>query len=170
MQRWLNNSVLLVSQNWEEKLVHRNELNQKFFDLIRIREEEYPEELEVWDFFDHFNLQKTWHEVWKFYYLPRVLRHWFFDPETWKEKLPILSFEEVYLAKCTRVEEKLKYFRLTDDYFTFSLDHIKSQEELKEIIQKRYSESMPKLSREEIFSLWIGYTQLEIVDKLTVNF
>jgi hypothetical protein len=132
-------------------------------DFIRIRKDEY-EDLPESGLFTHFNIQVSYHVAGKIYLLPKIIEPGHFNGE--HEVLPLLDFTGILYGECTEVQEHVPYEDLTEQDFTYSLPHIKSTEDLKKIIVKRYSQSLPHISPEELLELGISKTTLNILGRV----
>ena len=127
---------------------------------IRFREQEFNQITKDTRFVTHFNLQRTDNIVGNLYVLPLI-----FKPGNYqdgKETLPILSFENSFVAECLEVRNNVAYSDLKEEDFLYSFSHIKNVEQLKKVILEKYNTSMPKLSKEEILSLGVSISKLKI--------
>ncbi len=132
--------------------------------LIRIRKNEYKYLPQINRYFTHFNLQKSNHKIGQIYLLPKIIKSGYFNEK--EEILPLLDFNNIYYAECIDVNECLQYNDLKKSDFKFSMSHIKNTDELKKTILKRYTKSMPKLSKNEILDLGVSKTTLKIIGKI----
>lgn len=163
MQReGINSKILVKGVYYDEKeFISRQFPNTDIDGIIRISESEYCFIDMKKKYLDHFNLQICGHEVGKIYSLPRILKHGYFTEE--KEQLPDLLFDKTILGKCVLVKQNLSFNELGNFDFNYSFQHIKSINALKTAILKRYKQSMPKLSDDDILKLGVSLTRLEII-------
>ncbi len=115
-------------------------------------------------FLTHFNLQHSNHKVGDTYYLPKIVQHGYFK-KNGEEKLPVLDFKYCHIGKCTDVREHVDYKDLTEKDFKHSFENIKNAEDLKKAMVERYSKSLPDMSAEEIISMGVSVTKLEILGR-----
>ena len=78
------------------------------------------------------------------------------------EVLPVLSVKNVYVGTVVKKREHIPYDALLTEAFTYSMKHIKSPDELKKAILRRYGVSMPLLSDEEILARGVGMTVIKL--------
>ena len=135
--------------------------------IIRIREEDFVFLETNLEFLTHFNLQSTGHKKGKIYALSLIVKQGFFDGK--KEVSPILSFEKYFIAECLEVKNKFKYEDLKQEDFEYCFPNIQNVAQLKKVIVKRYSESMPNLSQQKILSMGIAITKLKIIKKIKLQ-
>ena len=131
--------------------------------IIKLPRGDFSHLKKVKSFLTHFNLQKTNHSKGYKYALALIIKPGFFDGK--KQVLPVLSFENVVVAECLSVRNNVSYDKLIPKDFEYSFEHIRNVPELKKAILRRYSRSMPHLSKEEILSLGVGITKLRILRK-----
>lgn len=152
---------VLVFKDNEEKIYKMNDLltELKVDWIIRIEEKDF--DMIKNDLFWHFNIEKSWHIVWKKYALMKILKKWYYDDDKKEEKLPLLSYEDIKIYECIEVKNNINYDKIEDSMFENSLDNIKDIESLKEAIIRRYSISLPHLSSKQLIQLWVWYTLLK---------
>lgn len=164
VQREISNSKVRVLLGGKDILLDSEDLffkNLPSNKFIRIQNEEYPFLPAAGELFTHFNLEVSHHIMGETYVLPRIVESGYFDGVN--EKLPLLSFENAHCALCIEVREHLNYADLKKEDFAYSLATIKNVEALKQVILKRYAQSMPHLSKEKILSLGVSKTTLKII-------
>jgi len=140
------------------------------YDLVRIPEDEYPGIDASKKFFTHFNLEDTDVIPKNIYLLPKIISTGFFDHLAEEGKEPILSFEDIFITKCVSVKNNLAYKDIDPKAFEFSMKYIKDIPTLKQAILKRYSKSMPRLSKEEIEKLGVAIATHEIIGRKSFRF
>ena len=104
----------------------------------------------------HINLEYTGHKVNKRYALMKILRPGYFSEE--KEVLPLLELDTAIKTSCTEIENFIKYKDI--DNYIEKYNYPKTPKEIKEIILKRYSKSLPNLTKDEILNAGIAFTRL----------
>lgn len=121
--------------------------------IIRIQEKDFTH---VSFPFVHFNLECTGHERGKKYALLKILRPGYFTDK--EERLPLLDIASCIEAECIDVKDHVLYKDL-ENY----LDQYGSPatvEGVKSMILERYTQSLPKLSRNEIIDAGVAITVL----------
>ncbi|MFA6050701.1 MAG: hypothetical protein WC761_05930 [Candidatus Paceibacterota bacterium] len=157
---------VLVYQDGKEVKIDKKEILKQLgvASLIRIPESEYESIDSSKEYFAHFNLGHAEHEVGSLYALPRILRGGKLHGGV--ETPPLLSFDNIYIAECVEVEYDLLYEKLEQRHFIFSTNGIKDAESLKDAIVRRYSQSRPDYSKEELLSKGVTFTLLKFVKKI----
>ena len=143
-----------------KEFLQKNEIDG----IIRIRREDFIFFETNPKFLTHFNLQSTSHKKGKIYALPLIVKQGFFDGK--KEVSPILSFENNFIAECLEVKNNIRYKDLKQEDFKDSFPSIQNITQLKKVIVKRYSKSIPNLSQQKILSMGIAITKLKIIKKI----
>ena len=144
------------------------EIKSEIDGIIRIHKND------LWYFYNtskyltHFNLQYCEHKINHNYLLPKILKSGYFKKNE-EEIKPILDFKLCLIGKCIKVVNNVSYEDLTKDDFEYSFANIKTIDELKEQIYKRYSASLPDLNKEEILNLGVSITKLEILGRNEKN-
>ncbi len=158
------NNLLILNKHNEEVYVEKNFFleKNKIDWIIRIPESDF-DYIKNKDYYVHFNLNVSNHQSWKVYWLPKILRFWYFDPETNKEKLPLICFANNLKWECLKVEEKLSYDNIPSRYFNYTLDYIKTPEDVKEHIIWRYQKSLKGYDKHQILNLWVSVTLLKMI-------
>ncbi len=164
IRRLKDNKNLLIQKNGKVlKLPIKEIFNKyKFQGVIRFRRKEFLL-LKKHQALTHFNLQSTEHKKGKKYLLALIVKPGFFNGK--KEQLPIISLENASVGKCIDVKNHVPYEKLRARDFKHSFKNIKTVDQLKKIILKRYCQSMPHLTPKEILSLGVGITKLRIEKK-----
>jgi len=167
--RSLDPDQLLVKSGNQTITLNLKEFLQKndLSDIIRIQKEDFVFFKTNPKLLTHFNLQFTGHQVGNIYALSLIVKPGFFDGK--EEVQPLLSFEDVPIAECIEVRNNLNYDDLKQEDFKHSFPNIKNVEHLKKVIVKRYSQSMPNLSKEKILSLGVAITKLKMIKKVTIK-
>jgi hypothetical protein len=133
--------------------------------VIRIPVQEYPH-LKIGEKLTHFNLEVSFHKPKKKYLLAKITKHGFCKKDG-TEVQPTLDFKECLIGECTSVKERVPYENITEDDFKDSMPHIKNSTELKEAILKRYKQSLPDHTEEELLSAGVSITTLTIINSFS---
>lgn len=155
---------LILDKNNREIFVDKNSfLKEKWIDwIIRMWKSDFKY-IKRKKYYGHFNLNVCNHKKWHIYWLPKILRFWYYNPKTWEEKLPLLSFEDYIKWECIEVDEKLLYSEINSKHFKYSIDYINNIDDLKEHIASRYTKSLKWYTKEEILDLWVSFTLLKLI-------
>ncbi len=129
--------------------------------IIRILNDEYPYIDHDLHFLTHFNMEFGGHKPGAKVLLPRIIRQGYYKGEG-DEVLPVLSVKNVYVGTVVKKREHIPYDALLPEAFTYSMKHIKSPDELKKAILRRYGVSMPLLSDDEILARGVGMTVIKL--------
>ena len=109
----------------------------------------------------HFNIQHAGHSPGKRYLVLKIEKPGFFDKI--KERPPILNMKSALIAKCISIQNQVQYGELSEKDFINSLKHIKSVNELKSAILRRYKQSLSHISEEQKLAMGVSITKLEII-------
>lgn len=136
----------------------------KIRDIIRFQKEDYECLLNLGsNQLTHFNLQGPGHQRNQQYALMEILKPGFYTETS--EQLPVLNLNDCLIAECISCQQKVSYSELEQDVFTHSLSNIKDTESLKMAIIRRYSKTMPNLTKQNILDLGVSVTKLKIIKK-----
>jgi hypothetical protein len=130
--------------------------------IIRLSPERYLHIPDTTKRYTHFNLEHSGHRIGAIYALPKIVRHGYFVSDT-DEKPPVLSFEDIMIARCVSVREFVPYKAITDHDFRYALSIESDAEKLKEEIVFRYAVSLPTLTHKDIVSRGVSVTTLRIL-------
>lgn len=158
IKRELNNQQTLILNGGKEILKDNSSFK---YGSIRFHQDDF-ELLRNINNLTHFNLQISNHKPKAKYYLVKIVRSGFFDGQ--KEVPCLLDYSDAFVFECIECKEHVEYGQLTEEDFKFSLPHIKTVNELKQAIVKRYSVSLPHLSEDEILSAGVSVTTLRRVN------
>jgi len=158
-----HNKIILLDEKNQAIEVNKKQFLKRYNvdDIIRIRKEDHVFLKEKMRFLTHFNLKDTNHKKSRIYALPLIVKPGYLKES--KELLPILSFENCFIAECIGVRNDVSYEELTEENFKHSFPTIKNIKSLQEAILKRYGESLPDLTKQELISLGVGMTYLKIM-------
>jgi hypothetical protein len=133
-------------------------------EIIRIPIKDYPTEFQPKVVLTHFGLPVHDSKVGRLVALSKLVEHGYFYAQG-PEKLPLLSLDDVWIARITRVIESTSYEDLPVGCFTSPIGKVHNVQELKALIFERYHQSLPSSSSEEIFSQGVSVRDLELVEK-----
>lgn len=164
MKRSKKHNHIRILVEGKEKVIESSILYNKIgiHRFIRIPADEFT----IWDkqqFLDHFNLEHHNHSIWRKYGIIKIVESWRYNPETDEEKLPLLDIETLRVWELIDSKEYISYSAVTDDMLTYSFPHIKSIDELKQAILKRYSTSLLWLTKEDILAKWVARNRLSFI-------
>ncbi|MFP4112112.1 MAG: hypothetical protein ACLFUO_03860 [Candidatus Woesearchaeota archaeon] len=162
---------VFVDFNGEIKKIELKNILAKFKidDIIRFQKEDYDLINPNSKYLTHFNLENTDHVIGYKYALVKIIKPGYFDGS--KEIKPILDFSNCPFVLCTEAKDHICYEKVTENDFKYSLENIKSAEELKKAILRRYKYSMHHISDKKKLSMGVSITTLKILgqSKLTKN-
>lgn len=135
---------------------------------VRIPIEDYPETASPGEVVVHFGLPIPVDPPGTKVVLSKILRNGHFK-SSGEEALPLLSFEEVWLATVKRCIEFVPYEALPKDCFKNALGGVKDVSSLKDLILARYRKSVPEFSKEQILSQGVPIRYLELTKKVSLS-
>lgn len=147
-------------------IVHE-ELNVQ--EIIRIPNDAYPDEAASGTTVVHFGLpiygvigenSKT--------VLPRIIEYGYFRASG-EEQLPLLSFENIWLAQVTRLIQSTGYGSLPEDCFENVIGGATNLTELLMMILSRYKHTLPDSTEESILSKGVSIRYLELREKTSLS-
>lgn len=163
----MSNIVLLTKEGQEVSVGHQNICDELEVDgFIRISTDEYDHIDYTQVYFGHFNLERTNHVVGNTYALAKIKRNGVSDSEKGIEQPPLLSLNNMYIVECIEVKNDIAYIDIPSEYFTYSMNTIKTPEELEAVITKRYSKVRKGITKEEIYQKGVGFTLLKIIRRI----
>lgn len=154
--------IKILEQNIEKEY-NFDYLKQKYQinGMIRILKEDYQYLPEKGSLYQHYNLQPSNHLVGGVYLFAKIERQGYFISSD-NEELPLLNLDNCFYGECLSTKKVNSYDNLTEEDFQYSMSSIKNKEQLKQAILKRYSVSVPKLTKEEILKIGLSQTTLRI--------
>ena len=132
----------------------------KITGIIKFTKEEFKNIKKGTKCLRHYNIQYCGHKKNNFYMLVKIIKKGSFDGKIFKS--PVLDPNIKILAKCTYVENFVKYERLDNDDFKNCIKLIKNKTTLKNYIIKRYDKSLSHLSIKEKLSMGVSITDLKL--------
>lgn len=146
----------IISQNVTTFLKKNNvnriiRLQKKDFNLLKKNKIKYT----------HFNIKKTVHKKGDKCLIVKIIKPGFFNGKISKQ--PIFSSFETIYAKCLSSKNNLKYNKIKNSNFKYSLKNIKNIEDLKKAMIRRYKKSLFHMNNKEKLSLGVGITDLKIL-------
>lgn len=168
--REIKTNLVRVLEHGKDIEITYKEFQNKYgaFGIIRIPSSEFDYlENNNSQFLTHFNLQVSSHKKGEKYLLVKIIEHGELNNKTQTETLPLLDISNPQLFECVECIENVQYEKLKnyENLFENSFPNIKSIEELKTEIVKRYSKSMSYLSNDEILELGVSITKLKKITK-----
>jgi hypothetical protein len=142
-----------VIRDGEEKEVAIAELRQLLAvdALIRLQEAEFQLLPRGSPTYTHFNLERTTNAVGKRYAIvPIVKSGRRLDDGT--ELLPVIDVTPARIGICLEVQQRVPIAEVPRRYLDHSLPHIKTPDQLQDVLLARYRSMFPGLADEEIIS------------------
>jgi hypothetical protein len=134
--------------------------------FIRITQSEYPVDAVEGSKLVHFNLPSKGEKVGGNTALARILENGHYIPGD-SEVPPLLSLENIWIGRITRIIETIKYDEIAPEFFGHTIGGIRNVQELKERILTRYRPSMPALSDDQILRQGVSIREIELVEKVS---
>jgi hypothetical protein len=132
--------------------------------FVRIRKEEFDDQVPTTGLFAHFNLSKTNHKIGEKYAIVSILKQGLRSHETGLTLVrPQISLQCSRIVRCLEVQNELAYDKLSNKHFEHSMADIRTPEQLKARIIARYSPVRPDLSPSQLIDVGVGYTLFEIL-------
>ncbi len=135
--------------------------------IIRIPKEEYPEKATRGSIFTHFNLPVPSDFTGTRAVLSRILENGYFKTSG-EEKLPLLSFSNVWLVNVTKQINFANYDSFSPEIFERTIGGVRNVDELKKLILSRYSKSIPDFDEKGILSQGLSVRFLELLKLVTI--
>jgi len=119
--------------------------------LIRLQEAEFQVLRGGQLTYTHFNLERTTNAVGKRYaVVPIVMPGRRLHDDT--ELLPVIDVERARVGICLEVQQRVPITVVAPRYFDHSLSHIKTRDQLQDVLLARYRGMFPGLTAEDILS------------------
>lgn len=134
-------------------------------DLIRIPKKDYPESAKVGDVFVHYNLPIEYSRKGFNVVLPKIIRRGYFKKPN-IERLPILSFDNVWKAKVVNFVQHTNYSDLTPDCLKNVIGGARNVDGLKKMMVKRYLKVLGDETEEGVINKGVSVTFLEFTEKI----
>jgi hypothetical protein len=135
-------------------------------DVIRIPDQDYPENMSPGDNVVHFNLPINYDRSGLVTVLPKIIKPGHFRPPD-DEILPTLSLNDVWKAKVTKFIPIVGYEDLKPGWFKNPIGMATDPESLKDLILNRYQRSLPCSDCQEIISQGLSVTFLKLIAKVS---
>jgi len=170
-KRGLSNGFVQLLQNGRVFEVPVSRIFQKLSvqELVRIPKSEYPDGALIGETFIHFGLPVHDGNPTEFAVLPRIIKNGYFR-KNGEEQLPILSFDNVWIAKKTQNIESISYNLLTNKYFKNAIGGCSDESELKKLILSRYRKTLPDLTDEELLSQGVSVRRIKLLKRITFSY
>lgn len=139
-------------------------------ELVRIPNADYPE-LELYrQHVLHINLPIAYPRLKdSVIALPRIVKNGYFKPpET--EELPILSYQNIWRAGVVDFKARVMYNELPDNIFEEPIiGGARNVTELEELVWKRYSPSLPSVSKQAMLDQGLSLTWLYLSELVSLE-
>lgn len=166
-ERGINNGKIVFLNRGVEKTVELAPLLEMFGvkELVRIPDAQYPNNYNAGDVITHFGLPI--HNIpGKRVVLSRIMKTGFFL-ENGTESLPVLSFNDVWIAEKVKVIESIAYEDIQGDYFENTVGSCSDTDELRKLILSRYRNTLPDLEDEQILSQGVSIRSFKLLENIT---
>ncbi len=136
-----------------EKVVRVEELRDSFNvdGLIRLHAEDFALLVTISQLFVHFNLEITLNEVGRRYAILPIVKPGQ-SLSDGQEVLPIVDPGRFRLGTCIEVLQRVPLDQVTAEQFAHSLPTIRTPEQLRSTLVKRYAKIFPRLTNAEIIT------------------
>jgi hypothetical protein len=128
-------------------------LHASEFDLISLHDR----------FLVHFNLEFTLNQVGCYYAVVPIIKAGQRNPDG-EEALPVINPDVLRRGVCTDVLQKISIDSVTEHQFSESLPNIRTVEDLKEALVRRYGRMFPNLSSKMLLDRGCAITRIVFVD------
>jgi hypothetical protein len=129
--------------------------------LIRIESDDFAL-LPNTGLYAHFNLEQANHLPDKRYGLIHLVQHGSLNQQDGGEQLPLLTPTGMRMARCIAYEGGVSFESVTPRHFAHALPSCKDRAALTVSILRRYRQSLPGITDEELLARGVAYTLLEI--------
>jgi hypothetical protein len=161
-----NKTHTSVRAEGREHIVLIEELLRRFGvdGLLRLHSSDFAELPAHHRMFVHFNLEVTTNEVGRRYAVVPIVKPGRRLPDG-RELLPIIDPSQRRVGTCVEVIQRVAIDQITVAQFSYSLPSIRTPQELREALLRRYSPMFPTLSGEEIVARGCAVTQIALDDR-----
>lgn len=168
--RGVDLETIRVFVNRREMSLLRNDVSQKLNvdTVVRIPDSVYPNNTKAGEILSHFGLPIHGDIAGSKAALPKILEHGFFR-RTREEKLPLLSFEKIWIAEIVECFELISYNNLQERFFKNVIGEAVDERSLKELILNRYRNQLPDRSDEEILSEGVSLRLLKLIKNVSLS-
>ncbi len=135
-------------------------------EIVRVPIGEYPKVAKPGQTFTHFNLQIHADVEDTKVALAKIKRHGYFI-KPGKERLPLLSLQDIWLAKTTLFIPATTYEDIPKDVFASTIGNVHNANEVRQLIWNRYSYVLPAKSRFEITNQPISVRQFKLIEQVS---
>ena len=158
-----------ITYKTEKKII--TESNKKFFKRFKVH---CNIQILPYDFnyikksmnkFTHFNIQYTVHKPGRSYLIMKIHKPGYFDGKNYKSS--IIDGTNFIFAKCISSKNHVSYDKLKKNDFKYSLRIIKSRNDLKKAIKRRYKKTLAHLTDKKKLSLGVAITKLIVIKRLS---
>lgn len=155
IQRESHGDDILIFDGEREVYVKRNVLLEEMEvdGIIRIQKDDFQS---ISFPYTHFNLEHTGHQVGKTYALMKIIRSGHYSQQ--EEVLPLLDKSSYIKVVCTKAHNFISYDEIDSYLIEYGSNFPK--EHIKEVILKRYSQSLPNVTQQQIIKAGVALTKL----------
>jgi len=170
-ERASNINSILFSHNNRELVLPTSSILQRLGvqEIIRIPNSDYPETSTIGTTLVHFGLPIHDKHLDTIVVLSRIQENGYFQANG-EERLPLLSFNNVWIAKKIGLIESIPHHLLKRDIFRNTIGPCSNVPELQKLILSRYRETLPDLTNEEILSQGVSIRHVKLLQKISLSF
>ena len=132
--------------------------------IIRIPAEAYDAIDKDLARYTHFNLEFSGHRIGATYALAKIVTHGYFR-SLGDERPPVISFDDILVARCVSVREHVPYDAIRDKDFRYASKLTQNIEDLKKEMLFHYALSLPFLTKMGILDRGVSITTLRIIKR-----
>lgn len=99
--------------------------------------------------------------------LSKIVAGGYFDPKG-EEQLPLLSFENIWIAKIIGFTQSISYQEIPQDCFKNTIGKAHSPEELQELMLTRYQKTLPTFTDNQILAQGVSIRDLQLTHVTTL--
>jgi hypothetical protein len=160
--------VIAEPKDQPERQLELEEVLNKFNvgESIRIPVQDYPEDILPGQEIVHFNLPVAYDRNGIVVVLSKIIKSGHFRPPH-DEKLPVLSFEDIWKAKVIKFIPSIHYEDIKGDCLKNNIGGVHDVTSLKELILRRYKKTLPHLSDSEILDQGLSVTFLKLLGRVS---
>lgn len=139
-------------------------------EIIRVPLCDYPDGARAGTVLTHFGMPIPDVSLGELAVIPKILRSGFYLPGdgVCEERLPLLQFNGVWIARTTLVSPMMAYDRVPQEYFENTIGGCADIEELQELMVARYLRSLPNSTKEEILDEGVSVRKLELIERVSL--
>jgi hypothetical protein len=116
----------------------------------------------------HFNLEFTLNEPGKRYAILPIVRAGFRTPDN-EEVLPVLDIRRYRIGRCEAVLQRVPLERVSSEHLQYSIPTIRTIDELKKVLLRRYAPMFPSHTADELLSRGCAITRIQLLPGQTLR-